>query len=683
MARRISHDVKQRYETTHKQPISTEKRPPEVNEIVLLNESPCPRGTWPLGVIEPLHPEPSKVRTTTIRLSNGKKVQRTVNSLFPLEIRAKADAITATAATVISTTVIRETLNKAVTRRKHTLPFYLLPCFLISGLLTLVVGSAAASGTQGIHLPIPETQNCTVERFSHLTTTRVSVFERKLKRVEAISCFQITHKNCTRAFLRFSMYETLEEPIISAVTAQACEEIRNTKRFSGLQLERIGAKRWKSSQPSTASYAIFGERCTATVNYELDEGYVLIGDDVHIDSCLANVTACKASTGKCMADGRIVLWDKKMLVEQCAWHRVGTYLAQVTEKRIIVDKLQASFVPLEAFDESWTQAEQCQLQSFAPMQNGILITFDDWKQQDVTDWYRKARVHAPNISSVELGTRFDRENAKFQYASDRWLQQFKLHLNKYAETQCQTRNNFLILIRSISRSDPSMAAKLLLHRGDVSAIREGDKLIVFPHNGIIEKSNEGTHGGEIENELVFWSATLQDTSIQQAQAQIDLLKSRSARWGLRAKPSTFSDSRTALSDFGNEIETLAEEANNNIQHIFEAFKYWEALLIVIAIIAVSIIITFATIKCMAVVKKLRKKGEISNPTVIFIKENAAETTVIESLQQHIDRMRFESVIIGRKDRRLGSVTSNGETVKTKFQRNDQEDFAGDFVRKET
>uniref|UniRef100_A0A0M3IAR6 HTH CENPB-type domain-containing protein n=1 Tax=Ascaris lumbricoides TaxID=6252 RepID=A0A0M3IAR6_ASCLU len=176
-----------------------------------------------------------------------------------------------------------------------------------------------------------------------------------------------------------------------------------------------------------------------------------------------------------------------MLVEQCAWHRVGTYLAQVTEKRIIVDKLQASFVPLEAFDESWTPAEQCQLQSFAPMQNGILNTFDDWKQQDVTDWYRKARVHALNISSVELGTRFDRENAKFQYASDRWLQQFKLHLNKYAETQCQTRNNFLILIRSISRSDPSMAAKLLLHRGDVSAIREGDKLIVFPHNGIILK----------------------------------------------------------------------------------------------------------------------------------------------------------------------------------------------------
>uniref|UniRef100_A0A0M3HU01 DDE-1 domain-containing protein n=1 Tax=Ascaris lumbricoides TaxID=6252 RepID=A0A0M3HU01_ASCLU len=141
----------------------------------------------------------------------------------------------------------------------------------------------------------------------------------------------------------------------------------------------------KSSQPSIASYAIFGERCTATVNYELDEGYVLTGDDVHIDSCLANVTACKASTGKCTADGRIILWDKKMLVEQCAWHRVGTYLAQVTEKRIIVDKLQASFVPLEAFDESWTQAEQCQLQSFAPMQKGILITFDDWKQQDVID----------------------------------------------------------------------------------------------------------------------------------------------------------------------------------------------------------------------------------------------------------------------------------------------------------
>uniref|UniRef100_A0A0M3IAR7 Integrase catalytic domain-containing protein n=1 Tax=Ascaris lumbricoides TaxID=6252 RepID=A0A0M3IAR7_ASCLU len=115
--------LRERYQTTHKQPFSTEKRPPEVNEIVLLNESPCPRGTWPLGVIEALHPEPSKVRTATIRLSNGKKVQRTVNNLFPLEIRAKADAITATAATVIPTSAIRETFSKAVTKRKHFLPF--------------------------------------------------------------------------------------------------------------------------------------------------------------------------------------------------------------------------------------------------------------------------------------------------------------------------------------------------------------------------------------------------------------------------------------------------------------------------------------------------------------------------------------------------------------------------------
>uniref|UniRef100_A0A0M3ILY1 DUF5641 domain-containing protein n=1 Tax=Ascaris lumbricoides TaxID=6252 RepID=A0A0M3ILY1_ASCLU len=321
--------LSERYQTTHKQPFSIEKRSPEVNETVLLNESPYPRGTWPLGVIEALHPEPSKVRTATIRLSN------------------------ATAATVI-TTVIRETFYKTVTKRKHSLPFYLLPCLLTWGLLTSVVGSTAASGTQGIYLPIPETENCRVERFSHLTTTRISVFERKLKRVEAISCFQITHKICTRAFLRFSMYETLEEPIISAVTAQACEEIRNTKRFSGLQLESIGAKRWKSSQPSTASYAIFGERCTATVNYEL----LLTGDDVHIDSCLVNVTACKASTGKCMADGRIILWDKKMLAEQCTWYRV-------TEKMIIVEKLQASFVPLEAFDESWRKRSSVK---FGPMQ---------------------------------------------------------------------------------------------------------------------------------------------------------------------------------------------------------------------------------------------------------------------------------------------------------------------------
>uniref|UniRef100_A0A914S6J7 Uncharacterized protein n=1 Tax=Parascaris equorum TaxID=6256 RepID=A0A914S6J7_PAREQ len=64
----------------------------------------------------------------------------------------------------------------------------------------------------------------------------------------------------------------------------------------------------------------------------------------------------------------------------------------------------------------------------------------------------------------------------------------------------------------------------------------------------------------------------------------------------------------------NEIETLAEEANGNIHHVFEAPQYWEALLIVTAIIAISTVITFVPIKCISVMTKICQKGEISNRT---------------------------------------------------------------------
>uniref|UniRef100_A0A914RUR9 Phlebovirus glycoprotein G2 fusion domain-containing protein n=1 Tax=Parascaris equorum TaxID=6256 RepID=A0A914RUR9_PAREQ len=369
-----------------------------------LNESPCARGILPHTLIEALHSEPSNMRTPTIRLSSGKRVHEAVN-LFPLEIPAKTDAVTAMAATVIST----------------------------------------------IH----------------------------------------------RSYETFTNSGNSE---LYSITVQPSYGDKN-KRLR-MKIEMSGSYQLFPNHSEDVQLNFPPIQCSATANYELDEGYVLSGDDMNFDCSLANVTACNASIGKCMADGRI---DKKILVEQCACYRVGTCLAPVTEKRIIVGKLQASFVPLDALSESRTQAERCQFQSFAPMQNGILITFDGWKAQD-----------------------------------------FKLHLNKYVKTQCQTRNNFLILIRCISRSDPSMAAKLFLYRGDVSAVREGDEPIVFLHNGIIERSSEETHGGETKNEVAFWSAILQDISIQQAQAQIDLLKSRSARWGLRAKPSTFFDSRKVL-----------------------------------------------------------------------------------------------------------------------------------------
>ncbi|VDM41774.1 unnamed protein product [Toxocara canis] len=142
------------YQTAHQQSLSAKRTFPEVNEIVLLNDSPCSRGFWPLGIVEALNLEPSKIKKATIRLSN--------------------------------------------------------------------------------------------------------------------------------------------EPVVSAVTAQACEEIRSTKGFGSLQLEKTG--------------------------------YVLTVDNMPIDPCLANVTVCNASNGKCTAEGRIILWGGKLLVEQCTWHRVDTYL---------------------------------------------------------------------------------------------------------------------------------------------------------------------------------------------------------------------------------------------------------------------------------------------------------------------------------------------------------------------
>uniref|UniRef100_A0A914S2H8 Uncharacterized protein n=1 Tax=Parascaris equorum TaxID=6256 RepID=A0A914S2H8_PAREQ len=131
------------------------------------------------------------------------------------------------------------------------------------------------------------------------------------------------------------------------------------------------------------------------------------------------------------------------LVEQCAWHGVGTYLAQVTEKRIIVDRLQASFVLFEIFYD------------------------------DVNEWYRNARVHSLNISAAELESSTIRLRTCRQYEKDKNL--LYLHLTE--------------------------SLKDATKKPEVGKLRTNS-----------------------------YSAILKATSMQQAKVQIDILKSRNARW---------------------------------------------------------------------------------------------------------------------------------------------------------
>uniref|UniRef100_A0A1I7W8B8 DUF5641 domain-containing protein n=1 Tax=Heterorhabditis bacteriophora TaxID=37862 RepID=A0A1I7W8B8_HETBA len=74
----------------HNNPRSTAKCSPQIDDIVLLRDDNIPRAHWKLARICEL-PSTKEIRSATIQLANGKRLQRAINFLHPLEIRANSN----------------------------------------------------------------------------------------------------------------------------------------------------------------------------------------------------------------------------------------------------------------------------------------------------------------------------------------------------------------------------------------------------------------------------------------------------------------------------------------------------------------------------------------------------------------------------------------------------------------
>uniref|UniRef100_A0A914DBM0 DUF5641 domain-containing protein n=1 Tax=Acrobeloides nanus TaxID=290746 RepID=A0A914DBM0_9BILA len=71
----------------HKNPHSTAKVVPMLNEVVLIHDNLAPRGTWKLGRIIELQPgADQEVRVAKVKTPNGHVLTRSVDHLYPLEI---------------------------------------------------------------------------------------------------------------------------------------------------------------------------------------------------------------------------------------------------------------------------------------------------------------------------------------------------------------------------------------------------------------------------------------------------------------------------------------------------------------------------------------------------------------------------------------------------------------------
>ena len=78
--------LRERYQKQIKQSKPTENITPSPGNVVLIGESPQPRGTWKLGLIVKLHQsQDGEFRSADVRTKSGKILTRPLTKLFPLE----------------------------------------------------------------------------------------------------------------------------------------------------------------------------------------------------------------------------------------------------------------------------------------------------------------------------------------------------------------------------------------------------------------------------------------------------------------------------------------------------------------------------------------------------------------------------------------------------------------------
>uniref|UniRef100_A0A1I7VNH6 Uncharacterized protein n=1 Tax=Loa loa TaxID=7209 RepID=A0A1I7VNH6_LOALO len=196
--------------------------------------------------------------------------------------------------------------------------------------------------------------------------------------------------------------------------------------------------------------------------------------------------------------------------------RIGKYNAQLYERHVIIEELQASFIfkKIEKIQDT-----TCKFSKPYLMNGDIIIDegVDKWQTKSAMNSDSKDQLIMKEINDEEenKSSKFDPANIKFQYIFDIVNLQFKQQLVETQRRSCKNRNNLLLLIEWLSTSNSTLAARLLLQRSDV-IVKRVDKLLIAPRN--VNKSEW--------KKVEFRAGIVSKFEIERINAELEILAQR-------------------------------------------------------------------------------------------------------------------------------------------------------------
>ncbi|EYC04035.1 hypothetical protein Y032_0090g2380 [Ancylostoma ceylanicum] len=404
--------------------------------------------------------------------------------------------------------------------------FLALSVLLLSGFAdaTNAQYKLCGNGKSGLPVAFPSLLNCSISKQNEnilIAYGEVYVQNFELEKFPAAHCFKKVRTICTSSFLHLTLNVDSDNVVTESVPSHTCRSMFKDRKLNDVPLRKLHDRLYDTNNEINYSYPFIGKRCTTSSNIFLEIGEIATIDGSSLISNLGDLGSCSILKNECFNKHGVFIWkSSRNRTRYCKYVKNGASKMYVTSKHILSEELQAVF----HFDAqpipSKLKTKWCIPEKAEKMMNGVFINFPDMKNYaqftSIREFANKSKSHFHDSASFRNMARklvdkpkhdqvqarvsrsvrmidflqgrirkrsIDNENdyelnVRSQFLSVELQNQINADFRYLWNKICHLMNNNILLLRAISKTDPSAAARILLHQDNISASLAGDALMV-------------------------------------------------------------------------------------------------------------------------------------------------------------------------------------------------------------
>ena len=358
--------------------------------------------------------------------------------------------------------------------------------------------SICGRGLNGYPISIPKQIYCSppnISKIAELARFQVELWVPRAQPqvVAGAKCYFLHQQVCTYVGFFNTRRIVSVDTNHTVVSYSDCLTALNNFSYKGMPLVQRSNSLWSSNHTLTVHYKYCCyTHCTRVINFVMETGEVATMNGLHLSSNLADLGSCIPQNGqRCVVDNRRIIWKPHTLRGFCSYIPSHNFTAVIHGNHIIIDEIHGAFT-LASMGSLEKPGHFLNVPLCLP--KGTLMTTQGVALRILGN---VSILHlTPSFSSVPFENQ-DPENIKFEYLKTRILEIETFNFRSVWLQLCTLAQRQLNLIWQLLRIDPTLGARALLNRTDISAHFAGEALMLFPC-------------AQVSVDHIFWNYTVDD-----------------------------------------------------------------------------------------------------------------------------------------------------------------------------